>query len=401
MATTVERCDSLVVGGGVMGAAAAWALARHGEKVTLLDRFEPGHTHGSSHGDGRIFRFTYPEPVYLKMAQLAHRGWRDLSRYAGRPLVIATGNWDTGRPEQTQIVELERNLRDHDIPFEQLSAAESNLRFPQLHVPDGSVALYQPDGGVVLADPAVAALWAAARRSGASCAEGERVHAIEPHDGGVRVATESGRRFAAQRLVLAAGAWSRDLLAPLGLDLPLSVSREMVVYLPPRDPQGPVDHRIGKMPTFIDYHRCQEGDDEPCPVYGLPQIEVPGVKLGLHHWGRPLAAPDDDGQPGEALEQATIEVARQLLPHLSDQPVATVTCLYTNTPDYHFVLDRMPGERTVTVGAGFSGHGFKFGPAIGDILAALALGDAPPVPLELFTIARLTAGGELEPRTGV
>ena len=398
---TTRRCDSLVVGGGVMGAATAWALARRGERVILLDRYAPGHPHGSSHGDGRIFRFTYPEPVYLKMAQLAHRGWNELTEIAGGPLVLATGNWDTGLPDQPQIRELEENMAAHDVPFERLSAEESNARFPQLRIPTGSVALHQSEGGVVLADPAVDAMWKAAAAEGAEVAEGERVIAIEPSDRGVRVATESGGRYSADRLVLTAGGWTGALLEPLELELPLSVSREMVVYLPPNEEESTPSHLVGDMPTFIDYHRCQEGAEEEIPVYGLPQIEVPGVKIGLHHLGRELASADDQAQPNPELERRTIAVARELLPHLEAPPVKTLHCLYTNTPDYHFILDRMPGERTVTIGTGFSGHGFKFGPAIGEILAALAREEAHPVPLDLFSIDRFADPESLQRRSGV
>ena len=390
MRQTTDRSDSLILGGGVMGAATALALAKKGEKVTLVDRYQPNHAHGSSHGDGRIFRFTYPEAVYVALAQWARQGWNELTEVAGQPLVIATGNWETGVRGQVQLRELESNLRHHDLAYEMLSAEESNRRFPQLSIPQGSVALYQKDGGVVLADPAVRALWKAAAAHGATTLAGERVIGIEIGDAGVRLATESGRRLAAQRLVVTAGGWTNALLGLVELELPLEVTRELVVYLTPREPsrgEAEIDHRVGAMPTFIDYHGCPPGPRQH-PTYGLPQIEVPAVKVGLHHRGLVVDDGDDPSQPPAELERATVEAGLRLLPHVAREPHSTLTCLYTNTPDYHFILDRMPGERGVSIGAGFSGHGFKFAPAIGEILAALALGEDSAVELDLFAIDR-------------
>jgi len=389
MKPTTERNDSLVLGGGVMGAAAALALAKKGERVTLIDRYQPNHAHGSSHGDGRIFRFTYPEAVYLELARQARLGWDELTESAGQPLVVTTGNWDTGVAGQVQLQELEANLRQHDMPYEMLSAEESNRRFPQLSIPRGSVALYQKDGGVVLADPAVRALWKAAAAHGARTLSDERVIAIEIGDGGVRLATESGQRLSARRLVITAGSWTNSLLALVDLELPLEVTRELVVYLSPRQPstgspETEIDHRVGAMPTFIDYHGCPPGPRQH-PTYGLPQIEVPAVKVGLHHRGQKVGDGDESSTPSEALEQATVEAARRLLPHVRREPHSTLTCLYTNTPDYH------PGENGISIGAGFSGHGFKFAPVIGEILAALALGEPTAQELDLFAIDRFAS----------
>lgn len=393
MRSTREVFDAAVVGGGVMGAAAVEALAGRGLSVMLVERFAEGHDRGSSHGDGRIFRFAYPEPIYLEMARRAGEGWSRLAREAGEPLVLACGNWDCGPADCSQLAELEENLRSHGVPVERLTARESNRRFPQLHLEAGSEALHQADGGVVLADRAVRALWQLARRAGAEALSGDPVEGIDAGDGGLRLTTAGGRHLSARRAVIAAGGWSRRLLSSLGLELPLTVSREQVAYFRARDG---VDHGAGAMPTFIDYHLQ---DDKP--FYGLPRIRVPGVKIGWHHAGLPLEDPEERPPVDEANLQVLRERVRRRLPHLESEPFEVVQCLYTNTPDYHFILDRHPELPGVAIGTGFSGHGFKFAPAVGEILAALALDEEPPVPVETFSLARLRHPERLQPRTGV
>lgn len=370
--------DTLILGGGIMGAATASALARQGQRVALIEQFEPGHSRGSSHGDGRIIRFAYPEPIYIEMALLAYPAWDAASARAGRPLTKKTGGWDSGPAGGTHLAELEQNFIAYGIPYERLSARESNARFPQFHLDEGSEAIYQADGGAVFATPAVMAFWADAQAADAECHTGMRITAIEPLADGVRLQSADGRRMEGDRLVVAAGGWAGPLLKSVDLDVPLVATREQVVYYLPAD--DAVDHRAGPMPVFIDYHF----ED---PFYGLPQIEIPGVKIGWHHTGPAVDADEPGAFDEAAIEGITAFVARRF-PHLRPAPTTRLSCLYTNTPDYHFVLDRHPAYPHIVIGAGFSGHGFKFAPVIGDILAALATDQPPPVPLDTFALSR-------------
>lgn len=369
--------DVIVLGGGLAGAATAEALARRETTVLLLDRFAPGHTHGSSHGDGRIFRYAYRDPVYVEMARRAYPAWQALSERAAEPLLQKTGGWDCGPAGSADLQELMQNFEQYGLAYERLSPQESNERFPWFRLPQDGAALYQADAGVVFADRALAALWRLAAQNGAETVTGQRVVAINPYGDEVRLRGESGQVWKGRRLVVAAGSWSKRLLATLGLDLPLRVTQERVAYFAPGDD---VDHGLWAMPVLMDYH------DEHI-FYALPIVDVPGVKVGWHGTG-PEVDPDDRPQPqGDVLEGIQTFV-RDRFPHLDPAPIKDVTCLYTNTPDSAFVIDRHPSLASIVVGAGFSGHGFKFGPVIGEMLAALALDEDVPLSLAPFSLAR-------------
>lgn len=374
------RYDTIVIGGGVMGAAAAWSLGRRGQRVALLERFTRGHDHGSSHGDGRIIRYSYAEAVYAEMAGAAFEGWRALEQATRTRLLETTGGLDLA-PEDSAIVgELSATFERLDLPHERLDPAALQTRFPNMVLAPGGVALYQPDAGVVRADRAVRAFWQAAEAHGVEIAERRAVVAIEAGDDGVGVRTEDGGTWRADHVVLCVGAWSRPWLAELGVDLPLRVTQERLLYLPPVD--GALPHGIGHLPTVIDYHDTVEH------FYSLPQIDVPGVKVGRHRSGPTIEA-DDPRVDTPRLRADILAWAGERYPQLGAEPIADVTCLYTNTPDHDFVLDRLPSEPRITIGAGFSGHGFKFAPVVGDILAASSLDAEPPVAIEPFRLGRL------------
>lgn len=369
--------DVIVLGGGVVGASTADALTQRGCRVLLLEQFEPAHTHGSSHGDGRIIRFDYGEPIYVEMVRQAYAAWEALAARVGEPVMRKTGTCNFGPADSPQLAELERNLREAGIAYERLSAREVCRRFPQFALEEGSEAVYQADGGVLFADRIVRALWRLAQVGGAGTATCERVDEIDVRDDRVRVHARSGHAWAARRFVLAAGSWSGAWLAHLGLDVPLRATQEQVAYFPAKDG---VDHAAGVMPNGIDYHTSQ-------PFYCVPQIEVPGVKAAWHHTG-PEVDPDHPQPLNEANLAAVQDFIRRRCPHLDPKPIKTQRCLYTNTPDYHFILDRHPAFPHVVIAAGFSGHGFKFGPVLGRILSALLFDEPPPVALDMFAISR-------------
>lgn len=376
----------MVLGGGIVGAATAEALARRGERVLLVEQFAPGHTRGSSHGDGRIIRYAYADQVYVELAHLAYPLWQAAGRRAGEPLIHLTGGWDCDVANSAQLAQLEINFQRYQLAYERLTAAESNRRWPQFHLDEGSEAIFQPDGGVALADRAVRALWRLAQAAGADTVTEERIEGIDVVGDRVQLRGATGRRYVGERLALTAGSWSGGLLRQLGLSLPLTPLQVQVAHFPVR---SSLSHGLDAMPVFIDYHT-------PQPFYGLPQVERPGVKVGWHTAGAPLADPDEE-QP---LNQADMETLRrfvwQRLPHLGTVPLQTILCRYTMTPDEHFVLDRHPQLPQVVIGTGFSGHGFKFGPALGELLARLVLQEPLGFDLTPFAIGRFqTTPGRL------
>lgn len=401
-----EIFDTLVIGGGIVGASAAHRLASgHAGKprsVAMIEAFSAAHGRGSSHGDGRIVRFTYPETTYLDMAKRAFPAWTELENQSGTRLLETTGGFECGPSGSPEIDDLRRGMGAAGIPFETLSTAEARRRFPQFAVEDGHEIIFQEHGAIVRAELAVRTLWSLFEASGGLVADGCRAENIQvTEDEAGRLFVVTGRQddgspftFRGRSVVVAGGGWSQALLRPLGLDLPLDVSREVVAYfsdLSAADRDGTVcDHRVGVMPTLIDY-------DGESIFYALPRIDVPGVKIGWHHAG-PATDPDLAGEPAPRILRGIADYAERRFPHLDPEPFKALTCLYTNTPDYHFIVDRHPEIPEIVVATGFSGHGFKFGPVIGELVSELVMGREPSVDLSLFSLERFS-GSDLERRT--
>jgi len=387
-----ERVDHVVVGGGVMGSAAAWQLARRGREVVLLERFGPGHDHGASHGSSRIYRTTYPEATYLDLAQESFVLWRLLEVEADETLLEVTGGVSHARPglpsaRRTEAVAGAFAARG--IPFQWLDPAEAGRRWPGLRF-EGRVLHETTTAGRLHADRAVAALQRRAVAHGADVRHGTPVRHLEREGDGVRVVTQHGE-VVARSLVVAVGAWSAGLVAPLldgpdargGATLPLVVTQEQPAHFAPRDPAVP-------WPSFT--HDPGPDAGYPSGVYGLASAD--GVKVGFHAVG-PRVDPDRrDRTPEPTQLEALRDYVRRWVPGADPDDLAPVSCTYTTTPDHDFVLDR---RGPVVVAAGFSGHGFKFAPAVGRVLADLAdeaRGEpAAPVRPDLtrFALARFAA----------
>jgi monomeric sarcosine oxidase len=382
--------DVLVLGGGVVGAATAYALQRQGQRVALFEQFEPGHTRGSSHGDGRIVRFNYSEAIYVEMALLGYPAWERLTQAAGRELKQQTGLIEYGPRHSPPIEASESHLRQFGLPYERLTPNEAMQRFPQFHFAEDATVLYQAAGGVAFASPTVLALWRLFQDSGGTAMSGQRIDRIEIETDGV-ILHSRDQRWRGRNLVLAAGGWSAQLAAALELHLPIEVTQEVLAYFPSQD--GSVDHHVGVMPAMIDYH------DQERQFYCLPQVEIPGVKVGWHHSGLVVDA-DQRGPRPDWIVAGMQDWIRLVFPHLAPAPIEVLDCLYSNTPDYHFILDRHPRFEHVVIGAGFSGHGFKFGPIVGEILADLVLGKEPPLNLPTFALARFDQPDRLQRRSG-
>ena len=342
----MESFDVAVVGAGVMGAATARALARSGRDVLVLEQFQIGHARGSSHGTSRIFRFSYPDPRYVRMAMESRELWAEAEDEVGEQLITPTGGLDAGKALDEHVAALSECGADYEI----IDGAEVTRRWPAMSLDDDKV-LYQPDAGICLADRAVESFVSSARFHGADVREGTRVTELRMDEERVELSTSIGS-FEARTAVVTAGAWARPLLSGVGYELDVKVTRETVAHFPLED--------AALVPSLVDW-----GDPS---FYALTSPGV-GVKAGEHHAGV-LADPDEERRPDPVSLGRLDEAIRSRYPGARPEAELAETCLYTTTPDEGFVLERFG---RVVVGSPCSGHGFKFAPWVGRELARLAL----------------------------
>lgn len=375
----VTRVETIVVGGGAMGAATAWQLARRGREVVLLERWEPGHRMGASHGTTRNFNVAYAEPAYVAMLAEALPLWRELEDESGSTLLDLVGVANHGPSEAFDDVQA--TLTAAGIPAEFLSAKQAAKRWPGIRF-DTRV-LFNEQAGRVNADASVRALHETAAAAGADVrhrTQATRVDVVD--DGLVRVASVSdagvAEVFEARTAVVTVGAWTTKLIGAERLPR-LVVTQEQPAHFAVRD-------EATVWPSFNHFPGAGEGYDYwLSPVYGM-FTPGEGVKAGWHGVG-PVVDPDARDFEAEPEQLAALQrYAREWLPGVEADAVMPISCTYTTTPDEHFVLDRLG---PLVVGAGFSGHGFKFTPVVGRILADLANGSGPAP--DLFAADRVIA----------
>ena len=365
-----RRC--VVVGAGLLGLSAAWALTRRGWRVVVLEAAgAPGHARAGSKGDARIFRLGYPEPHYVEMALLARARWHDLEAATGRRLLYVTGQLTLG--DQHALRAIAGALEAAGAPVEQVSAATAARRFPGVAA-TGTV-LIEPDSGVLAADECLRALCEA---GGFELRTASRVTSLRQPPGSVSVGTAGGTAIEADVVVACAGPATLGLLGAGGATDIASVPQVAYFAARRRDDEAP--------PVFIEW-----GDDM---IYGLPvpaggahsgtykvSHHAPGLNLGAFDPTDPGPLADDD----PALLARLTEAVERLLPSLHPRPVATERCVYDNAADGDFILDRVG---RIVVGCGTSGHTFKFGPLLGELLADLAESVRPSVDLGRFSLRR-------------
>lgn len=357
--------DAVVVGLGASGSAALYQLARRGQQVLGIEQFSPGHDRGSSHGHTRIIRFGYFEhPSYVPLARLAHGMWREIEKAARRPLLTTTGILEIGRPDSGLVAGTLASSRQHDLPHEVLDAERLMRRYPAFRLPQDFIGVLQPDAGVLEVEPAIHAQLELAKAHGAQIRSNSRVTTIEPRGSGVRIVTAEGDVFDAASAIVAAGPWLAKLLPDSRL--PLRVTRQAVLWVTPEDPEI---FAPGRFPIFM--IESANGIH-----YGFPLHGDDGLKIAKHHHVEQAADPDDHARiVSEEDENIIRETIREFLP-AADAPRKTAsTCLYTMTPDGDFIIDRLPGSPQIIIASPCSGHGFKFAPAIGAILADLTRGE--------------------------
>ena len=368
--------DVIVVGLGGMGSAAAYHLARRRRRVLGLERFTPAHDRGSSHGGSRIIRQAYFEdPAYVPLVLRAYELWRDLERSADTRLLTVTGVLMIGPADSEAVSGSVRSARQWGLDHDLLDAAELRQRFPLFASDSGTVALYEPEAGVLRPEAAVAAHLRLAADAGAELRFSEPVLAWEADEGGGVTVTTATGAARAEGLVVCPGAWAPELLA--GLGVPLANERQVQFWF---EPVGGVDPFLpGRHPAWL----WDDGDGVP---YGLPALDGPGggVKVAFHRRGLPCT-PDALDRDVSAAEVEDIAAAlRRRIPSLAGRFLRAVPCMYTNTPDDHFVIGAHPHRPQVVVACGFCGHGFKFAPVIGEIVADLVTSGATAHPIGLF-----------------
>ena len=372
-----QEFDCIVIGVGGMGSSTLYNLAKRGRRVLGLEQFDIPHAEGSSHGVNRIIRLAYYDhPSYVPLLRRAYELWSEIESVTGEQLLYKTGSIDTA-PSGHEVFEgsLESCLL-HDIPHRVLNHAQINEEFPGYQLPPGHMGLLQGDGGFVLSERSIVAYANAAMSTGAEIHAREVVSGWEPDQGGVRVFTDRGE-YTAERLVITAGAWTSGMV-PILDDLAVP-ERQVLAWLQPID--GSL-YTPDVFPVFNAYF--DEGR-----YYGFPVYGIPGFKVGRYHHLEEVIDPDFAIKTVNSEDEAVLRSAvERYFPKANGTTMTLKTCMFTNTPDEHFIVDLLPANPQVAVAAGFSGHGFKFASVIGEILADLAINGETEHNIDLLKIDR-------------
>ena len=376
---TAKEFETVVVGLGAMGSAALYHLASRGVKVLGVDRFVTPHIHGSTHGRTRIIREAYYEhPCYVPIVQRAYELWASLEQEIGEQLFVQTGGLMIGPPEGELFAGALRSAKEHGLAHTILEPAQVHERFPGFRVPHGSMALHEPRAGLLLPEKCVEAHLALAQRAGATIRTGIAVRSWNADDG-VRIETDAGE-LRARTLILAAGPWLPALVPDL--ELPLEVERQLFHWFEPASHPEWYDAAHSPI-SLIEY-----ADGRFFATF--PDVGH-GVKAGIHHEGAVIDI-DAPRAPATAAEGAEMQgLLARYLPQAAGRILDRATCVYTNTPDHDFLLDRHPVHPNVIIASPCSGHGFKFSSAIGEILADIVLTGETSFDLSPFALSRFQA----------
>ena len=369
--------DAIVIGVGGMGSAAVYHLARRGWKVLGLEQYGIPNELGSSHGHSRMIRYTLQEhPSYVPLVRRAYELWHELEDAAGERLMITTGSVRAGPPDSPFFQGAKEACDVHNIPYEILTAPELNNRFPGYRFPEEISSVYQADGGFLLPERCIVNYVKAAQEAGAEVHSQETVLDWEPQGEGVRVRTDRDT-YSAGRLVVTAGAWAAKLAPQVAKYT--ATERQVLIWFQPKRPEL---FRAETFPVFGIW--TEEGR-----YYGFPSYGVPGFKIGRAHHLRQQVDPDLMDREVHAEDEDILRQFTSRYFPLAAGPVLDLkTCIYTNTPDEHFIIDLLPSQPQVSVAAGFSGHGFKFASVIGEIMADLAQHGETGHDISLFRLDR-------------
>jgi monomeric sarcosine oxidase len=369
--------DIIIAGGGVMGLYTAYTLLRRGvRRVAVLERYTVGHDRAASVDTTRAVRYEYAgDEMYSRMVARAIPMWRELEALAGTDLYVDCGVACWGRAGDTHARQSFRTLSAMGIPIRQIGPSELVSMFPQFAVADIYYATYNPEGGFLRADECIQVLAKAVRDLGGEIVEGCEVTGLDESQGSVVVIDEAGHRHKARKVLIAPGAWGARLLPKLGLAIRLTANRQQVIYM------AGLGHEYepGRFPVFLNLDH---------DFYGFPLDRQGMFKASIHSPG-PVIDPDRVQTPDPGFDQAVLRLMRTYIPAAAQGKLShSRMCMYEMTPDADFVIDRLPGHERVVVAAGFSGHGFKFGPIIGEMLADMLMDREPEFPMSRFALSR-------------
>lgn len=367
--------DLVVVGLGALGSSTAWHAARRGLTVLGLEQFDLGHDRGASHDTSRILRHSYHTPAYVDLTFAAYDDWADLEDESGETLVTLTGGVDLFPADAAiPISDYTESMTARAVPYEVLDVEALVARWPQLRPPEGTLALFQERTGIVPAARGTSAMQRQAVWHGAELQANTRVESVVPRGDAVDVITANGV-VSAGRVVVTADAWTSALLAPLGHDLPLTVTEEQVTYFTPADPDL---FSPSNFPVWI-------WMDDPS-YYGFPTYGEATVKAAQDCGGPEVSGDRRSGRTDEAMRERLSDFMATLLPS-SGPAVRSKRCLYTLTPDRDFVISTVPGHDTIAVGLG-AAHGFKFAATFGRLLTDVATKGSTDADLSAFGLDR-------------
>ncbi|KAB5550336.1 hypothetical protein PHYPO_G00052620 [Pangasianodon hypophthalmus] len=372
--------ECIVIGAGIQGSFTTYHLAKNNKNTLLLEQFVLPHSRGSSHGQTRIIRKAYEEDFYTHMMEESYELWAQLEEEAGLKLYRRTGLLLMG-PENGKDFQLIKNsVQRNKVPTVVLERHEFSQHIPNVNLTSGDAAIVETTAGVLYADRALRAAQMVFQSHGGVIKDGEKVINIKPGDL-ITVTTDSGT-YQAKNLVITAGPWAKTLLSLTGLQLPLQVVRINVCYWKEKVPGSySISNRF---PCFIQMQPKEAEHD----IYGLPSNEYPGLMKVCYHMGSETEPDERDRQTDRRDVDALSSYISRCFPGLVPVPAVVESCMYTVTPDNNFVLDCHPTYSNIAIGAGFSGHGFKFAPVVGKVLCELSMGQNPSYDLSPFSIQR-------------
>ncbi|MGH2441883.1 MAG: N-methyl-L-tryptophan oxidase [Chloroflexota bacterium] len=365
--------DVAVIGLGAMGSMALWRLADRGASVVGFEQFEPGNDRGSSHGDSRIIRTAYFEgPQYVPLVRESFVLWRDLENSSGEQLLTMTGALMIGDPQSEVVAGTLTSVREYDLPHEILDSATMRTRYPQHRISADEIAVWEELGGFLRPERSVMAAIECARQKGARMRPHTRVDRLEVDGERVRIVA-GDIEVEATHAIVAVGPWLGTFVPEL--ELPLTVTRQVLAWFPVRDPEM---YAPSRFPVFV--HDTGAGRMR----YGFPTLDRGTVKLAIHNHGH-STVPDNVNRLVDEDDMRDLQYfVENRLVGVEPIPARTAVCMYTNTPDAHFLIGQHARLPRITLLGGFSGHGFKFAPLIGDAAADLALLGETRYPIELF-----------------
>ncbi len=369
--------DAIVIGVGGMGSAAVYHLAQRGLQVLGVEKHAIPHEMGSSHGYSRMIRYTLQEhPSYVPLVRRSYELWHEMEETAGEELMVTTGSIRAGAPDSPFFLNAQEACDLHSIPYEILTASEVNKRFPGYRFPEEISSVYQADGGFLLPERCIVTHVQAAERAGADVHSQETVLDWEVRGDGVQVRTDRDT-YTAGRLVVTAGPWAANLVPELAAyAVP---ERQVMGWFQPKRPEL---YAADAFPVFGLF--TEEGR-----YYGFPSHAVPGFKIGRAHHLLQKVDPDAINREVHPEDEDILRQAvNRYFPLAAGKLLDGKTCMYTNTPDEHFMIGTLDGQPQVSVAAGFSGHGFKFASVIGEIMADLAQSGATEHDINLFRLDR-------------